>query len=128
MSDQIIVPATPKELTPSVPLTLSDSADKPTAIRMMLAPSAGMLTISGRITGGIVALSDNEYNQVRERVAGYRRLLGNPVSIGEDGQIHLSEYAMIPERPYVVNYSGDVYEFVRTADGKIVVSEVKLAE
>ena len=132
MPSEITVSNMPKETTPSFRLLLPDSAEKQTIVSMMLTSSAAAMTSAGRAIGVPTALPEAEWtslrDQVRERLASFRRALGNPVSLTNDGQIHLSEYAMIPERPYVIEYAGSTYEFIRMADGSIVISEVRLAE
>jgi hypothetical protein len=46
-----------------------------------------------------------------------------PVEVVDD-QIQIHQYAMIPGNSYVVAYKGERYEFVRTADDSIEVSDV----
>jgi hypothetical protein len=96
---------------------------------MMLAPSAVVMTSTGRAIRVPAPLPEAEWtslrDKVREQLVSFRRALGNPVSLTSDGQIHLSEYTMIPERPYVIEYAGTTYEFIRMADGSITISEVR---
>ena len=80
----------------------------------------------------MASLSEQEWNKlftsVHEKLSNFYRSIGTPVTLTEDGQIHLSEYAMIPEKPYVVRLGEDTYEFVRQADGSIVMSELLISE
>jgi hypothetical protein len=114
------------ESTPE--LKLLENVEKPTVTTMFLAPSGSAFSQLGG-PSHIAPLPEQEWNNlsklVTEKLANFYRSLGAPVTLTEDGQIHLSEYAMIPERPYVIKYAGDIYEFVRTVDNKIVISEIK---
>jgi hypothetical protein len=88
-------------------------------------PEIGLIFSSMKKT-----LPENEWlilrDQVRKQIDSYRQTIGSPVSLTADGQIRLSEYAMIPERPYIIEYAETVYEFVRKSDGSIVISEIQI--
>jgi len=130
MPEQITVST--KKSTPTVGVSVTDKVETQPRIRMMLGPSAGAMPYTGHVISVVVDLLESEFANVRDQVqkyiAGYRQVLSNPVSIAEDGQIRVSEHAMLPERPYTVKYGDDIYEFLRTSDGKIVISEILVAK
>lgn len=67
---------------------------------------------------------DDLLRVVQERVAKRRAAFREPVRVVDDN-IQVSEYAMVPEQPYLVRYNGEMYEFVRKLDDLIEVSEVR---
>lgn len=63
--------------------------------------------------------------EVLERLASFHRSFAEPVKIVGD-EIEINEYAMVAEKPYLIEYKGDLLEFIRKADGSIVISEVHI--
>ncbi|SRR5216683_590645 len=47
-----------------------------------------------------------------------------PVSVSKDGRIRINEKAMLPEREYSVRLGDDTYQFVKRADGVVVMYEL----
>jgi hypothetical protein len=75
------------------------------------------------------SLSADEWDRVvhltRKRLSDLRHAIAEPVKV-VDEDVRIREYAMIAERPYLVEYKGELYEFVRKVDGSIVVSEIRI--
>ena len=64
---------------------------------------------------------------VQEAAAATRRQLHAriiPVSVNGDGTIHVNEKAMLPEREYSIRVGDDTYQFVKRADGVVVMYEL----
>jgi hypothetical protein len=64
--------------------------------------------------------------ELEAKLAEHHRALGEPVKVIDNDHVRIRESLMIPDRPYLVEYKGDTYEFVRKSDGSIVVSELQL--
>jgi hypothetical protein len=66
---------------------------------------------------------DDLLRVVKKRVAERRAAFHEPVRVVDD-DIRVSEYAMVPEQPYLVRHKDGMFEFIRKLDGFIEVSEV----
>lgn len=72
-----------------------------------------------------------DWNHLRDevvlRLAAFHRSFAEPIKVVDD-QIEINEYAMVPEKPYLVEYKDGLREFIRKMDGSIVISEVVIAK
>lgn len=68
-----------------------------------------------------------DWNRLRDeilrRLAAFHRSFAEPVKI-VDGGVEIHERAMVAEKPYLIKCNDELLEFIRRADGSIVISEV----
>lgn len=59
-------------------------------------------------------------DDIRRRIHG--RMI--PVSVSAEGKIRINEKAMLPEHEYCIQIGDEQYQFVKRADGVVVMYEV----
>ena len=65
------------------------------------------------------------YQTVTRALSGFYQGFAQPVEVIND-EVQIHQYAMIPEKPYVVSYQGELYEFTSKIDGSIEISELRI--
>jgi hypothetical protein len=94
-----------------------------------IVPEKSATSASVTPSASVKLMDPEQWDQLRQRVgaklADWKGSLREPVKVIDQDHIQIKEHLMLPEQPYVVDYKGDVYEFIRKFDGSIVVSELR---